>query len=265
MRYIRKLKEFYAAYRLYRWGAKLIEKWQYHSLVKANSLPIYDETELDRIRKDVVSIDLLHRIQAQFEWSQIPLFPIAGAADHKLLYILIRALGEYQVERVVEFGVGQSTHVLNAYARSTGKSVVSIEQDERWAGDVVKDPATCHVVVHCPLVRYENDVWGQYWWYDESILRRHFDVGFDLVLIDGPIGTNRYSRVGIVDHIDRLLKNDWLLIWDDVHRLGDLQSFIQLIKKLQGKQISFDYALLTGSKSIGIVFSKKYEAVRFYF
>ena len=51
---------------------------------------------------------------------------------------------------------------------------------------------------------------------------------FDMILVDGPQGTRRWSRLGALALVPHLAKGDHLMILDDTHRYGELQTALAL-------------------------------------
>ena len=81
------------------------------------------------------------------------IIPDWGAAGPLLLYLLIRALQELPVRRVLELGSGQTTRLLNAWACSAGRNAVTFEHDQRWATAMASEvDATRLSILHLPLV-----------------------------------------------------------------------------------------------------------------
>src|SRR3954453_11389151 len=78
-------------------------------------------------------------------------YPVGGAANHGLLYLLLRAIRELDVACVLEFGAGQTTLLLHAVRTSLRPEldVTTVEHDAGWAGHVQN--RVSHTVLHAPL------------------------------------------------------------------------------------------------------------------
>jgi len=262
------LTEFYPLYRAYRFLVGYRDRWRYNSIVKRHNLPIYEESEAEKLRKDLLAMDVCQVLRAKHAWLDIPDYLVGGAADHKLVYLLARCLLEYLPGRVIEFGAGQSTHLLRSYARHNPRAhVITIEDDAEWIARVRGTGGVLnHEVFHCPLTTIVSRRFGTYRWYD---LRDVPDVrsgGFDLLLVDGPAGVSSYSRVGIVERFPELFANEWVLFWDDVHRIGDLESFAAFVDMLgDPAKSTADCAVATSVRSTGVVFTPAFRNAKYYF
>jgi len=225
----------------------------------------YPEPELDKVYKGVCAIDLLKRVQIEHPWIPTALFPGGGATDHKLLYVLGRALGEFRFHSILECGAGETTKLLDAFARHSGHRVTTLEHDRDWVQRAcARGLADTHSVLHCPLVPYEDSLVGSYIWYDTAQASSQLADRFDLFVVDGPGGTRRFSRFGITRFFPTRAADDWLLLWDDMERVGDLESFAALLRQLRAAGVDFGHRLIVSRRTLGVAFSPKFEAVGYY-
>lgn len=217
----------------------------------------------DWCRSELRARDLLCRAEKAVSWVPVPLYPVGGAAGPLLLYLLIRILDEMPVKNILELGAGQSTRLLDAWAQENQGHVVTFEHDKLWADTVsssINQNST--QVLHLPLVEMDTDR-GKVNWYacpSDGVLP---ESGFDLVLVDGPVGSKNLSRYGIVEKVPELMGKEWVIVWDDLDRLSDLQSFAFFIEKLRANGLKHNHILLDGDRTVGIVYTEKYNAARF--
>jgi predicted O-methyltransferase YrrM len=258
------LKEFYPAHRAYRALIDWKERWRYHAIVKRHGLPVYDESGFEKVRKDIVAIELCRSLRHEHPWLDIPIPLVGGAADHKLIYLVARSLLEQKPRRVLEFGAGATTRLLASYARENPEvEIVTVEENAAWADRMRPDVAN-HRMTLSPLVVNRSDRYGDYYWYDLDIDR--LGGAFDFVIVDGPVGTPFYSRVGFVDRSRRLLAREWVVLWDDVHRSGDLESFAAFVDTVRQDEVPADCSIATSMRgSTGVAFTPAYSALKFYF
>ena len=111
---------------------------------------------------------------------------------------------------ILEFGSGNGTKELTKHWE-----VHSVEQDLKWVG-VAKDST----YIHSPI---------KGGWYDADIVFKNIPKHYDLLIIDGPGGSD--LRPGIDIHFDRL-KTNIPIILDDTHRIKDKNHAIQLAETL---------------------------------
>ena len=91
-------------------------------------------------------------------------------------------------------------------------------------------------------------------------LGEKFDEKFDFYLIDGPIGSDRYSRFDIINLINHFNQNDeFIILLDDYHRKGEQDTGKEILNTLKNKQIHFYQALFKGNKEQLLITTKKYK------
>ena len=207
--------------------------------------------------------DVLQQMRSAYSWLPEPLYTVGGAASHGLIYVLTRALIEHQFQRVLELGVGETTKVLSAYSRERQARILSLEDNEAWASELrERCGSALHRIEHAPLTPAP----GGASWYDPRVWEAKVPTGgFDLILVDGPIGTQQLSRVGIVDFFSTIAAPEWLVIWDDLDRLPDLQSFVAFTNKLRAAKVNFRLAFCSGTKVVGLACTPRFASVEHYF
>jgi len=121
---------------------------------------------------------------------------------------------------ILELGSGTGTiELVKNY------NVFSIEQNKKYVG---LEPKSNYI--YAPLVNYE----GRKKWYDVDKLQ-DLPSDYDLLLIDGPIGSNRRN---FIDHI-HLFKhlNHTRIIIDDTNRKWDRWLVDEILKVWTNKRI----------------------------
>ena len=235
---------------------------RHHALVKANGLALYESPE--RTDTEARARDLCRRVEESVSWAPRPLYPVGGAAGPLLLYLLIRALEDLPARRVLELGAGQTTRLLGGWSQAEpDRRVVTFEHDEWWAGHVreeVSPETSC--VLHLAMEPCETPA-GPGQWYAAPPGGAVPDEGFDLAVVDGPVGTDRFSRYGIVPRLLDWLAPEWGMIWDDLDRPGDLESFAAFIGQLREAGVAHDHRLLRGDQVVGVVYTPGYRALQY--
>ena len=86
---------------------------------------------------------------------------------------------------------------------------------------------------------------------------------FDLYIVDGPFGSDNYSRYDIVLLTEKLTANDeFIIIIDDYDREGEKQTVDELIKMFNQKNINIHKGIYSGVKSVLILASEKYKYIK---
>lgn len=157
-------------------------------------------------------------------------YPLRSAANHSLLYLLGRIVEENPVRRIVELGAGQTTLLLDGLAPKQGASVLTLEDNEFWAGELRS--RVRHEVRVVPLVASrlgEKGVQG----YDLTSFSAN--DRFDLVVVDGPLGRPKASRSGCLDLLDAHLADEFVVVFDDAERRGERQTIDRARALLKAK------------------------------
>jgi len=240
---------------------KYFYKVRYAKLVQKTGLPLYELGEDEKRGAELVWSDIVRQLQSSTNWLNHVIYPIGGAASPAFIGVLSRILIENKLSTIIEFGVGQTSKVLSNWAKETGGQVFSIEHDSYWANECRQElEHDSHEIIYAPLKVGSSG----YTWYDESAIMRSLDgQRADLIIVDGPIGTARWSRAGIIDFFDNLHKDDWIVLWDDLHRYGDLESFSEFVHSKNISSGSIDVSFCQAFRTLGLVFTDKYRSLKY--
>ena len=152
-----------------------------------------------------------------------------GAASYSLMYLLLRVITELPVKSVVEMGCGQSSLLLDALQKVRPFAVTSLEDDPDWAERIQGQVA--HQVMHAQLV--ERRIRGR--------KTSTYDVDLaasgpcDLLLVDGPQQRGRRCRWGALEWVEQGLGDNFVLLFDDAERRGELDTIEEALKILRGQ------------------------------
>jgi len=148
-------------------------------------------------------------------------YPVGGAANHGLLYLILRCFSHLQLGNVLELGSGQSSLLIDRLSRRfpASRQIFSLEHDAFWGATVQRQVA--HPVL-CGDLRRETVLGHAAHSYDWRLLPA--EVSFELLIIDGPPAaddTSRYARLGALGVLPRLAATDFVVIIDDAERAGE--------------------------------------------
>jgi hypothetical protein len=79
---------------------------------------------------------------------------------------------------------------------------------------------------------------------------------FEFIVVDGPCGTEHYSRSHILGLIPQHISSTFCIMMDDTHRQGEIETFEKICEKLEKNQIKYyKRCYFGGTKSHSIVCS----------
>jgi hypothetical protein len=187
-------------------------------------------------------------------------YPFGGASNYGLMYIIFRIANELRPTSVLDVGAGQSTILWNRLLNLAWiQRVLTVESDQEWAQHTAS--RADHEILCSPLNTYRiggRDVQTYDW---ESIRARG---PFDVVLCDGPRGTQRYSRFGVVDLVDSGLPEDFVIVIDDAERTGEQDTISSIVETLRGKERRFGFGYVRGQKNQAIIAAGKFERAVYF-
>jgi len=187
-----------------------------------------------------------------------PFYPVRSAATYSYLYLLIRICTELPVRSVLELGCGQSTLLLDELSRMKNLEITSLEHDEGWAKRIATQ---CERVglERRPLERRrlagaDAEV------YDFDAADRRFDV----LLVDGPRGTRRNSRRGALAFVESALAEDFIIIFDDAERRGELDTIGETLRHLDRRRIEYSTAMVRSVNSQFVIATPGFRGAVFF-
>lgn len=188
-------------------------------------------------------------------------YPVAGAANYSLLYLLIRAMTDLPVRSVVELGVGESSRLLSRL-RSNGTSVTTIEHNDSWA-ERAKDRVQ-HEIIKTKLVpKLVQGILIN--GYDFSPIKGTTPI--DLLIVDGPPASTQeaqFARLGAVDLVASLNPKDFVVILDDTHRAGEMVLVDKFAAALRKRGCAFNMGQVITSKRQTIFAGRAFESAAYF-
>lgn len=190
--------------------------------------------------------------------------PHSGAANYSFLYILLRILDMVQPNSICEFGIGQTTKLTSQYVcyKNTRAQLFVIEDSDQWiklfTPEITLSSQLTIVTTTLTPIIVQNH---QTLWY-KNIEEKLRGKTFDLILLDGPTGTNSYSRSGILQLLPTSLQEPFIIIIDDYDRKGEKQTANAVLHKLKLHKMSIDCSIYHGIKKQLLIFSPKFRFLK---
>jgi len=192
-------------------------------------------------------------------------FPVGSAANHSLLYLITRCSAELPISKVLEFGAGQTSLLLDrltARLHERTVDITTIEQDQFWARKIGQQVR--HPVIHAALV--QKTVAGRTtFFYDSEQLDSQEDIEF--AIVDGPIAcsrSSRWNRSGAAGYLSDRLAADFVVIFDDTERRGESACADSFERHLTARNIPHHCSTIKAEKQQRLFCSDNFRAAAYF-
>lgn len=171
------------------------------------------------------------------------------AGDYGLMYTLFRILNDIHPHRILEFGLGQSSKLIHQYANYYDDTyAVTYEHDVKWI-DFFKKGLFEQYKINIHTTELEETQYkGENTLSYKNNCKELIGQRFDLILIDAPFGSPRYSRSQILNIIPDCLSDSFCIIMDDYNRNGEQETINELKDILRHNRIEFNEKCFSYSK-----------------
>jgi hypothetical protein len=196
--------------------------------------------------------------------NNVPLNVGRWAAGYPLLYVLYRILNEVKPETILEMGMGESTRMIQSYKQLYNPQAlcVTVEHDKNWIETKKQNGLSLEAisVVNAELEKIIVNGKETLQYKDLPGQLDSYKKKFELILIDGPFGSESRSRYNIVELIRRdYLSRDFIIIMDDYNRKGEQETIEVLRTLFVEKKINYFEGVYSGIKDSIILVSGNYK------
>lgn len=211
---------------------------------------------LKKQNDELIWADIYNSTIANSSWFDQSVSPGRWAVGYPLLYVLYRILDEQNVNSILELGLGQSSKMTCCYTHTKNNvSHIIVDHNNDWTDffshniDEIFDKSK---LVLCDLDY--NDVYEHYSYngFKDSIPI----LEYDLIIVDGPYGSEHDSRNDILGIIPSRLASDFVIILDDCEREGEKETFEKLLHILVENGIDCSVGVYSGIKEVRVITSK---------
>ena len=187
-------------------------------------------------------------------------FPVGGAANYSLLYLILRIATRLKPRSVLDIGCGQSTRLWDRM-RAAGLvgQVATLENDAGWAADI--GPEVSHAILVSDL-RPMVTAGGVVETYDWAQAKAAGP--FDVIGVDGPFGQPRRSRAAVLALLDESLPPDFVLFMDDAERPGEQETVGLIHDRLSALGRDYCAGVLRAAKTQVVFAAGAYREAAFY-
>lgn len=178
------------------------------------------------------------------EWiSDLPgISPGRWAVGYNYLYVMTRILNEKEPKNVLDLGLGISSTLISQYFK--GRNIVDgnhdvIEQSEEWAKFYsIKNRISSATTIHA-VECIEKEYKGYRYYAYKDISQIISGKKYDVISIDGPTGSDKYSRRDIIEFLPDILSQSFVIIIDDASRTGEKRTITDIKNILRKNNIEF--------------------------
>ncbi|WP_196601087.1 hypothetical protein, partial [Pectinatus frisingensis] len=244
-----------------------LKKLQVQYIFNYMCIETYEETSINSndLVKEIYWAQIYNSTIVDSKWLfDKSISPGRWAVGYNFLYVLYRILNDICPKKILELGLGQSTKLTTQFIKyHRGKHIV-VEHDKLWANFFCNgwnnfSPET--VIEILPLNQiHKND---KYYYGYRNFNKKFNNEKFELILIDGPFGGENYSRRDIIDCLPAILCSDFILLFDDSDRIGEMNTISEIEDILVNNGIKYFKGVYTGEKdkAVCVLTSKKYKFI----
>ncbi|SFT66445.1 hypothetical protein SAMN05216474_1637 [Lishizhenia tianjinensis] len=192
---------------------------------------------------------------------KLPLNIGRWAGNYSFFYVLHRILKETEHKAILELGLGESSKFVTTCLKSYKKSSVHtiVEHDDIWRNRfLVQNELNPNSKVEIfPLKeKFVND--EKYNSFD-GLTDKDLSE-YSLFIVDGPFGSNRYSRFDIVQIVKGFLKDkEFIILIDDYNRPGEVETVDELLNCLNENDVKYQVGVYKGGKHQIVIASNHYS------
>lgn len=174
------------------------------------------------------------------EWLKYKSFyPGRWAVEYTFLLTLFRIFEHHKFTNLLEFGLGQTSRMVHQYAAFHNVPAITVEHDTEWIEFTRKDTHNAYPinvkVLPLEMVDYNGYKTRTY----QGVKSAFENQKFDFILVDGPFGSEHYSRSQIIRLAKSNLAETFCIIIDDCNRIGEQETVAEVEKELKSRSIKY--------------------------
>lgn len=184
------------------------------------------------------------------------------AGGYAFFYVLNRLLSDYQPKKILEFGLGESTKFVSIFVENylSDCQHVVVEHDFLWMKNFQNKfrLGINSSVLDCVL---EKRVINGYEGIGYGSIKSKVQGKFDLYIVDGPFGSERFSRYDIHTLLDDRLEttDEMVIVVDDAQRVGEQDTVTALVRLFESRKIKVYLGMYSGDKCTAVIATTKYR------
>ena len=207
---------------------------------------------LSKQNKELLKSSIFNDSIVDSKWLKYKSFsPGEWAVDYAFLYTLYRVLNDMHPKSIIEFGLGQSSKLIHQYAHfyeNENANAITYEHDPNWI-EFFKFNTDSNYSINVKIIELANVTYkGEATLSYKNIIQEFGTKQYDLIVVDGPFGSNRYSRSQVLALAQTNLADTFCIMIDDYNREGEKETVRELMNILDKKNIKYLSVTYNGSK-----------------
>ena len=199
-----------------------------------------------------------HDTVADYEWLKFKgISPGGWAVDYAFCYTLACTLNAMHPHSILEFGLGQSSRLVHQYASFNNIEAITCEHDLEWIDFLKKEVGDKYPIKIKEAELEEIEYKGKKTLTYKNIQSIFRETKFDLIIIDGPFGSDHYSRPQAMEVCRNNLTDRFCLIIDDTERIGEQETVEEIEELLNNNGIDFVVANYSSIKKHTLICSRE--------
>ncbi|TBN03592.1 hypothetical protein EYD45_08730 [Hyunsoonleella flava] len=185
------------------------------------------------------------------------------AGNYAFFYVLHRILSDFKPKSILEFGLGESTKFISTFIDDTMIECdhCIIEHNEEWKA-LFNEKFSLSNQSEIKVLELVEKSYKGFNYKSYNTIENQINKTFDLYIVDGPLGSPRYSRFDIVSLAKRFKQDDqFIIMFDDYERHSEKETAHELIDVLEKNNISIKTKEFIGNKSVLVIATSKYKYV----
>lgn len=214
---------------------------------------------LSRKEDELLKALIFNNTISDSKWLKFKSFSPGGwAVDYAFLYTLYRVLNDIHPILILEFGLGQSSKLIHQYANFYEEvNAITCEHDYEWINFFKNHMDGDYKInikkIELKEVEYNSKKTLSY----NNIQTEFHNEKFDLIVVDAPFGSPRYSRPQILDLAKNNLADSFCIIIDDYDRKGEQETANELMNIFESKGVKYSKTIYGGSKQHFLICDEK--------
>lgn len=228
---------------------------------------LYEEFEVIKNRQEeLMYAQVWHDTIVDIPWikGMSGISPGRWAVGYNYLYVMTRVMDELKPKKILDIGLGISSNLISMYMNyiisedelGFGSGLYEhtiIEQNKEWYDAFSSQNRLSEVtnvkICECINKEFDGNKIYAYKGFVEAIGTNKYDV----ISIDGPWGSDRFSRMDIMECLPEVLAERFVIIIDDTERIGEKDLVQEICTKLEANNIEYDLGTYHGFSDCTVI------------